>query len=75
VELEKALLADVERYTKIVQDINQNSIDLESLKEEIAQAEEIAKKATMEAQMMEIERNTPPRVQKLEEQAVVRKLR
>ncbi|HXG13099.1 MAG TPA: hypothetical protein VNK04_25300 [Gemmataceae bacterium] len=73
VELEKALLADVERYSKMAPDINQNTLDLEALKEEIAQAEEIVKKAAMEAEM--IERNAPPRVQKLDEQAVVRKLR
>ncbi|HXG11627.1 MAG TPA: polysaccharide biosynthesis tyrosine autokinase [Gemmataceae bacterium] len=72
-ELEKALLDDVARYSKMALDINQNALDMESLNEEIATADAIAKKATSEAEAMEVERNAPPRVQKMGDAAEVRR--
>jgi capsular exopolysaccharide synthesis family protein len=65
-ELDKRLMEDVTRYEKDSKDINTTTLDLESLRDEIAEADSIAKKARTEAAAMEVERTAPPRVQQID---------
>jgi capsular exopolysaccharide synthesis family protein len=69
--LEKALLEDINRYSRMVQDITTSSVDMESIRDEIKQIEMIAQRAASEAETMEVERHTPPRVRPLDDEVVI----
>lgn len=74
-EWEKRLTEDIERWSKMNQNVNVQGLEIEGLNDDITQVEAIAKKAMTEAEKMEVERHAPPRVSKLEVEPIVRKLK
>jgi capsular exopolysaccharide synthesis family protein len=66
-ELEKELAADLKRMESETHTLNKGSIDLESLREEIAHAESVAKQAGAQIETIKVEQQAPARVSVLEE--------
>lgn len=69
--LETQLEEEVKRRNQEVFNLNRGTIDLEWLRDEIALADDVAKKAATQAQALEVESQAPPRVTLLEEALVV----
>lgn len=65
-DLEKVVAADVERLSQQTRAINKQSLDLESLREEITLAENITKQIGNEIEHLKVELQAPARVQLLE---------
>jgi succinoglycan biosynthesis transport protein ExoP len=66
-EQEKALAEEIKTLEADTRTINKGSIDLESLREEVSQAEDVAKKAGTQIEALKVELQAPPRVTLLEE--------
>lgn len=77
--LEAALAKDIERMEKETQTLNKGSIDLEALREDILQTEDVAKKVAAQIEALKVELQAPSRVKILEDAYVTdadgRKLR
>jgi capsular exopolysaccharide synthesis family protein len=65
--LEKQLSEDVKRLEDEAKLLNKTSFDAEALKTEIAQAEDVSRKVTEEAEKLTVELQAEPRVRLLEE--------
>jgi capsular exopolysaccharide synthesis family protein len=70
-QLEKLLNADVERLAKDTRSLNSRTLNLESLQEDIAEADRVMKKVGREVDALEVERQAPPRITLWEEAYVV----
>jgi len=65
-ELRKTLVKDQERLTTEVRQLNKGSLDIESYKQDIAQAEDTAKKVAAELETLAVELKAMQRVTELE---------
>jgi biopolymer transport protein ExbD len=65
-EMEKSLTHEVEQLGKQLQQLAQDSVDVESLRDEIAQAETVLKKLSAQIASLETENLTTPRVNVIE---------
>ncbi len=65
--LEKRLNEDVERLDKDSRSMAKQGVDLESIREEISQADEVMKKVGAQAEALTVERTARPRIKPLEE--------
>ena len=65
-ELRKSLVKEQERLTTEVRQLNKGSLDIESYKQDIAQAEETAKKVAGELETLAVELKATQRVTELE---------
>ncbi|WP_254053947.1 polysaccharide biosynthesis tyrosine autokinase [Singulisphaera sp. GP187] len=65
-KIEAALQDDVKRLTERSRSIGQNSVDLFSIQEEIANADEIARLIGKEVEALTVELQAPPRIRLLE---------
>jgi hypothetical protein len=73
-ELKKQLEKEIADQTVDTKNLNRSGLDMEDLRKELAQKEEVASCIGMQAEILSLERDAPPRVKLLEE-ATVRKLR
>jgi hypothetical protein len=64
--LEKKLAEEVKRLRDQAGQLGTGAVDLENMRDEIAQAEAVLKKVSAEATRLEVQRATPPRVTLLE---------
>jgi capsular exopolysaccharide synthesis family protein len=64
--LEQALAADVKRLSDRTQSINRHSVDLFSIQDEIAAADDIAKAIRLEVESLDLELQAPARIRLLE---------
>lgn len=71
-QLEQQLAEDVNRLNSETQRTNRQALDLESLKEEIAQGEAVARTVAAELEKLRVEALAPPRIQLLEAAALPR---
>jgi capsular exopolysaccharide synthesis family protein len=71
--LERLTSHDVDQLTERVASMNQESIDLESLKDQIKQSESVARRLGEEVEVLGIETTAPPRVKLFEPAKVPRK--
>jgi capsular exopolysaccharide synthesis family protein len=71
--LERLADDDVDRLSKQVASMNEDSIDLESLKDQIKQSESVARRLGEEVEVLSIETIAPPRVKLFEPAEVPRK--
>ncbi|MBY0522438.1 MAG: polysaccharide biosynthesis tyrosine autokinase [Gemmataceae bacterium] len=65
-DLEKVISSDVDRLAQQTRSINKQSLDLESLREEINLSEGIARQIATEVEHLKVELQAPPRVRLLE---------
>lgn len=65
-ELKKSLAKEASRLTEETRTLNKGSLDIESYKYEIANAEETVKKIASELEVLSVELRAPPRVTELE---------
>jgi succinoglycan biosynthesis transport protein ExoP len=65
-KLEKALTGDVKRLSERSRSLTQNSVDLFSIQEEIANADEVARTIGKEVEALNVELQAPPRIRLLE---------
>jgi capsular exopolysaccharide synthesis family protein len=69
-QMQKELLADVGRREQESRTINKGSIDLESVREDLSQLEDMAKKVTAQVETLKVESQAPSRISLLEEAVV-----
>lgn len=69
-ELERRLKEEVDNLRKEAYSINKGTLDLESIKEEITQADEMAKKTAAQVDALKVELQAPSRVSVLEDATV-----
>jgi capsular exopolysaccharide synthesis family protein len=69
-QMEKELLADVGRREQESRTINKGSLDLESVREDLSQMEDMAKKVTAQVETLKVESQAPSRISLLEEAVV-----
>jgi capsular exopolysaccharide synthesis family protein len=65
-ELKKTLSRDVSRLVEETRSLNKGTLDIESYKQEIAHAEETAKRVASELEALSVELRAPPRITELE---------
>jgi capsular exopolysaccharide synthesis family protein len=70
-DMQKRLNDDVVRLDNDSRSIAKRSLDLESLREEIAQADDVLKRVSNQVEALTVEREAPPRVRVMEEGNVV----
>src|SRR5262249_46983756 len=64
-QLEKVTAQEVERLSKGTKSLNQNSLNLESIQDEIALADGAAKTIGQEIEALNVELQAPPRIRQL----------
>ncbi|MBL8798793.1 MAG: polysaccharide biosynthesis tyrosine autokinase, partial [Planctomycetia bacterium] len=69
-ELRKNLVKDIDRLSQEARTLNKGSLDIETYKQEIAQAEDTAKKVATELEAMTVEFKAVARISELESAAV-----
>jgi capsular exopolysaccharide synthesis family protein len=66
-DLESRLKKDVEVYEKKVEDIGSSTLNIEFYKDELAQADELAKRVRNQVEAYRVELDAPERIKKLED--------
>src|SRR5262249_7783873 len=69
-ELEKILTGEVQKLETEAGSINRGTLDLESVKEDVNQAEEVAKRVAGQVEALKVELQAPSRVSLLEDAVV-----
>jgi capsular exopolysaccharide synthesis family protein len=65
--LEEQLNKDVERLDNQARSLNRSGMDLESLRDEVMQAEEVLKKVALQAEALNVERDSESRIRPIED--------
>lgn len=69
-DMEKTLTADVQRLEGDTRKISKGTVDLQSFGEDLAQAEEMARRVAAQVEALKVELGAPSRVSKLEDASV-----